>query len=68
MFKIGDKVKTDYKRDEMNVLRTITKIEKSPYYGSGYIASADSGEECPTCRRPFGTPIIDVDADWFEKI
>ena len=63
--KVGDLVTSDYHHQEKTVVRKITKIKPDKQYGSGYYASADGGEPCPHCGRPFGTEINYVDSAWF---
>jgi len=66
--KVGTRVKTRHDPEDSEVVRTITAIEKDNTYGSGYWASADAGEPCPTCGRPFARKISRVDSTWFKPI
>ena len=62
---IGARVRTDYHLDQKWVIRTLTKLERDLEYGSGFMACADDGGDCPHCKRPLGDPIFRVDAGWF---
>lgn len=64
----GMKVTSDFHAGEGDVVRTLTALERSSVYGSGWYASADGGEPCPHCQRPMGQPISAVDAHWFEPV
>ncbi len=66
--KVGQKVTTDFIEKDKDVIRTITNIEKNSGYGSGYVASADSGEACECCDRKFSQEILSMDACWFIPI
>ena len=66
--KVGDKVVTEHRLYEEDIIRTITKIEKNKNYGSGFVASADGGEPCKCCGLTKGKPIENVDAAWFNAI
>lgn len=76
-FKVGDKVKTRYRPEEAEVIRTLitlTEARETRYggyeTGSGYSAEADGGEVCPHCGRS-ATPILGdgyyqgIDLAWF---
>jgi len=64
-FTPGDIVVSKCYGDEGHIVRRITSCVKCADCGSGWRASADGGEECPTCHRTFGSPIPAVDSDWF---
>jgi hypothetical protein len=70
---VGDRVFSDYHRDEATLVRIIMKIKKGAF-GSGYGASATKGldESGVPCR---GTDVIGftnsaglVDAAWFRPV
>jgi hypothetical protein len=67
-FKVGDKVKTDYHWNQRDIVRRITSIVREKSFGSGYAASVDGGETCPTCGSMKGVAIIYVNSTWFKKI
>lgn len=67
-FKVGDKVTTNHPGEDQTIVRTITKIKKSDICGSGWIASADGGKQCPTCGRWDASPLTDYDAPWFQLV
>ena len=67
-FKVGDEVTTDMPGEDNTVVRTITKIRKSDLCGSGWMASADGGKQCPACGRWDATPLKDYDAPWFQLV
>ena len=62
---VGQKVVTDWCRDEADVVRTLTKLYEYPDTSSGYRAAADGGEACRCCARTFANPVPPVDAAWF---
>ena len=68
ILKVGDKVKSEFYFTNKDVIRTITSVTKSDIAGSGYMASADAGEPCKCCGRPFANPVINVDMAWFNKV
>ena len=65
--RVGMKVRTEYRPEEKDMVRTLLQIHAAPDFGSGYWASADGGEACPTCGRK-GLPILGVDAAWCEEV
>lgn len=65
--KIGDAVTTSYHFND-DIVRLITRIEKDKSFGSGWLASADGGEPCPTCGRLHASPIFGIDSAWFKKV
>ncbi len=66
--KVGDKVVTKFRQDEETIVRRITSVREMKGFESGYCASADGGEPCPTCARPFAEPIHSVDSGWFVRV
>lgn len=69
-FKVGDRVTSGYSNfgRSKHVVRRVTKIKRDATFGSGFVASADDGGCCETCRRPFAEPIVSIDAAWFTKV
>lgn len=69
-FKLGDRVVTDYRRDEKHIVRRVTGRGNSSLveHGSGFWISADGGDKCPTCGRMPGTPIGPTDSAWFKPV
>ena len=67
LLKVGDTVVTKFHSTEKDVIRRITSIQKynKQICGSGWMATADGGGECPHCRREYGTPVHLIDAAWF---
>jgi len=67
-FKIGDKVTSNFFSDELETIRTVTRVVKSSIYGTGYGVSSDGGKLCGECKRSLSKPITNVDSGWFTKI
>lgn len=72
-FKVGDKVSSDFYKEESDIVRTVTYIEEDKRCGSGYRVRADGGEPCPCCKRLPGRPIggtfdEGVDSAWFTLV
>lgn len=66
--KVGMKVTSPFNPSEKDIVRTLTRMERQPNFGSKYGASADGGEPCPTCGHCPGTPIPYVDSSWFKEV
>lgn len=64
-FQVGDRVTSRLYREQQNIVRRITWVEKSSKVPSGWLASADEGNPCPCCQSAPGIPIGLVDAAWF---
>lgn len=45
-FKVGDLVKTTFRKKEPNIVRKITEIWSNSPCGSGWSVSVDGGERC----------------------
>jgi len=69
-FEVGDLVTTEFGHETKDVVRQITKIIANANCSSGFIAWADGGEPCPTCKRAHAkpTPASGIDAAWFVKV
>jgi hypothetical protein len=65
-FAVGDRVTSTLYPDESHVVRRIIAIAPSLYLASGYSVTADGGECCGSCRRPFGRVLPCVDSAFFK--
>ena len=65
---VGCKVRSEFRYDERDVVRTLTELCEDRNCGSGWRAAADGGEPCPHCKRAFAQPIHPVDASWFKPV
>ena len=63
--RVGDRVTTEYRREDKNVVRMVTSVEKFARCTSGWLVAADGGEPCPSCGRPPVPPVPSVDSSWF---
>jgi len=67
-FKIGDKVTCRFFREEVHLVRTVTEVLCAPTCGSGWLVSADAGDECDKCHRPFGRQTPRIDSPYFKGV
>lgn len=66
--KAGDRVKTDFHREDKDVVRVILDIQHSLKYGSGYRVAMDDGGVCPCCQRALSMRINGIDGDWIREV
>jgi len=62
MFRVGDKVTTDFNGEHYGVVRTVTHICKDSKYGSSYAVCVDGGEPCSKCGK---NPTKEI--DWIDS-
>jgi hypothetical protein len=61
-FSVGDKVQTDYFEKFVDVVRTVTNLERSEHTQSGWSAKADDGGMRKARELPF------IDVGWFNLV
>lgn len=61
LFRVGDKVKTDFYPEASNVVRKITSVDLiTTPRGYRYLISMDDGGECSHCGNKCSSPIMFV--------
>lgn len=67
--RVGMLVRTKFNGpEEEAIVRKVISVHRSTVHQSGFVASADAGQLCPTCGVAPGQNVPPIDASWFVPV